>query len=76
MSDPKRSSRAGEPAADAPLNPALQRSTELTHGSSFEGTDPMESVSVKDGDEGSSWPMIWAVVAVVCVLVTAYLLLA
>lgn len=70
MSHPKIDPRE----ADVPLNPALHRTTEGSHGTSFEGTDPMATVSVKDGDEGSSWPMIWAMVAIVGVLVTIYLL--
>jgi hypothetical protein len=66
--------RSDEREADAPLNPALQRTKEDSHGAKFEGTDPMATVSVKDGDEGSSWPMIWAIVTVVSVLLTIYLL--
>jgi hypothetical protein len=64
-----------EPHADAPLNPALQRSVDQSHGTRFEGTDPMKTVSVQDAEEGRSWPWIWAVVAVICVLVTIFLLL-
>lgn len=70
MIDPPRDERD----AGAPLNPALHQTTEGSHGTRFEGTDPLETVSVKDGNEGSSWPTVWAVVAVVGVLVTIYLL--
>lgn len=66
--------QADETAREAPLNPALHREDDSSHGKIFEGTDPMSTLSVKDSNEGSSWPMIWAVVAVVCVLVTIYLL--
>jgi hypothetical protein len=62
-----------EPARDAPLNPALRQTTDASHGQTFEGTDPMKSVSVQDAQEGRSWPWIWAVVGIVGVLVTIYL---
>jgi hypothetical protein len=57
---------------DASINPAMRREVDATHGTSFKGTDPMDTVSVKDPDEGRSWPFIWAVVAIVCVLVAIY----
>lgn len=66
---------ADEAARQAPLNPALRREDDSSHGTLFEGTDPMTTVSVQDADEGSSWPLIWAVVGVLGVLVAAYLLL-
>lgn len=64
------------PDGDAPINPALKRETDASHGTQFQGTDPMRTVSVKDPDEGRSWPMIWLVVAAVCVLVAVYYVLA
>jgi hypothetical protein len=66
--------RPEEPVGETPLNPGLHRSIDETHGKQFEGTDPMKTVSVKDVDEGRSWPLIWAIVAAVCVLITIYLL--
>ena len=66
----------GQRPDDAPINPALQRQVDPTHGARFEGTDPMQSVSVKDPEEGSSWPMIWAIVGVVCVAIAIYYLVA
>jgi hypothetical protein len=59
---------------DAPLNPALKRGIDASHGTEFHGTDPMKTVSVKDPDEGRSWPMIWAIVAIVCVALAVYYL--
>ena len=64
-----------KPIGDAPINPAIKREMDASHGTKFEGTDPMRTVSVKDPDEGSSWPMIWLVVGVVCVLVASYAVL-
>lgn len=66
---------ADDQAATSGLNPALQAHEDHSHGDAFHGTDPMRSVSVHDPDEGSSWPWIWAIVALACVLVTVYLLL-
>ena len=57
-----------------PLNPALKRGIDASHGTEFRGTDPMHSVSVKDPEEGRSWPLVWAVVTIVCVLIAVYYL--
>jgi hypothetical protein len=54
------------------LNPALHREIDASHGTEFKGTDPMDTVSVKDPDEGRSWPVIWAVVAILCVVLAVY----
>jgi hypothetical protein len=56
------------------LNPALHREIDASHGTEFKGTDPMKTVSVTDPDEGRSWPMIWAIVAILCVLLAVYYL--
>lgn len=61
-----------EPDGDAPINPAMRRRIDTTHGTRFEGTDPMRTVSVKDPDEGRSWPVIWAIVAILCVAIAVY----
>ncbi len=60
---------------EAPLNPALKREIDTSHGTHFEGTDPMKSVSVQDPNEGRSWPWIWAVVGLICLAVAVYILL-
>lgn len=62
------------PSGDAPLNPALKRVHDATYGPDQEGTDPMATISVKK-EEGAAWPMIWAVVTLLCILVTIALLL-
>lgn len=56
-------------AGDAPLNPALKSEQDASYGPDYQGTDFMESVSVKK-EEGRAWPMIWLVSFIVCVLVT------
>ena len=62
----------GQRTDDAQLNPALQRGIDASHGTTFQGTDPMKTVSVKDPDEGRSWPVIWAVVTIICVALAIY----
>lgn len=58
---------------NAPLNPALKQGHDSTYGPDQTGTDPMETVSVKK-DEGTAWPMIWAVVTIACVIIAIVLL--
>lgn len=67
--------RAPSPGADgdAPLNPSLKQVHDRTYGPDQSGTDPMETVSVKK-DEGAAWPMIWAVVTILCVIIAVALL--
>lgn len=60
---------------DAPLNPSLKREVDGGFDNRFEGTDPMSTLSVQDPEEGRSWPMIWAVVAIGCALLAAWYLL-
>lgn len=57
---------------DPSINPAMQAQIDKSHGTEFSGTDPMDTVSVKDPDEGRSWPLVWAVVVVVSILVMIY----
>lgn len=57
---------------DPSINPAMHAQIDKSHGTEFSGTDPMDTVSVKDPDEGRSWPLIWAVVVVVSILVMVY----
>jgi hypothetical protein len=66
--------RSEPPGEDDALNPALHREIDRSHGTRFEGTDPMKTVSVKDPDEGRVWPWIWAVVFIVCIAVAIYYL--
>lgn len=65
--------RAPHSADGAPLNPALKKVHDETYGPDQSGTDPMASVSVQK-DEGTAWPMIWAVTTIVCVVIAIALL--
>ena len=65
--------RAPHPADNAPLNPALKQVHDATYGPDQSGTDPMDTVSIKK-EEGKSWPMIWAVTTIVCVIIAIVLL--
>lgn len=69
----KRPDRPPHSADDAPLNPALKKVHDETYGPDHSGTDPMASVSVQK-DEGTAWPMIWAVTTIVCVVIAIALL--
>lgn len=62
----------GQRARDASLNPGLHREIDASHGTEFHGTDPMRTVSVKNPNEGRSWPIIWALVAFFCVVLAVY----
>lgn len=55
------------------INPSLKRAVDTTFSDDQHGSDPMESVSVKNrGPE--VWPIIWAIVAIVLAALTAWLL--
>jgi hypothetical protein len=58
---------------DAPLNPALKQVRDETYGPDQEGSDPMATVSVTK-DEGRYWPVIWAAVTIICVIVAIVLI--
>lgn len=62
------------PPEEAPLNPALKPVHDATYGPDQKGTDPMATISVKK-EEGAAWPIIWAVVTLLCILITIALLL-
>lgn len=56
----------------AGLNPALKERRETTHETARESPAPADTTSVK-GDSGRLWPIIWAVVTVVCVVIVILL---
>ncbi len=68
-------SRPDPSPGEAPLNPALRPVRDESYGRDQEGTDPMETVSVKK-DEGSYWPAVWAAATIACVIVAIILLVA
>lgn len=68
MSDKKR-----DAAADAPLNPALKRTTDTTFNTDRTTPAPIETASAT-GSEGKGWPLVWLIVAALCILLTIYLI--
>lgn len=62
-----------KPPKDSHLNPDLSATTDETYGPDQEGHDPMESIS-SSGKEGRGWPMVWVIAAVICALVSLYIL--
>ena len=62
-----------DPAADAPLNPALKSGTESVYPTEERSPSPYESTSTEAND-GRGWPIIWLVVTVVCVALAIYFL--
>ncbi|MDX9875615.1 MAG: hypothetical protein RBS88_11935 [Spongiibacteraceae bacterium] len=67
---------AKSPAAqsgDAPLNQSLKREHDPNYGPAYQGTDFIESISVKK-EGGRVWPMIWLVAFILCVVITIVLL--
>ena len=59
---------------DAPLNPALKSRTETVYETETSSPAPIDTASAKEG-EGEGWPVIWLVVAIVCVALAIYFLL-
>lgn len=55
-------------ASEAPLNPALTKEVDKTFTPDQDGSDPLETISVKK-DEGAAWPLIWAIVTIACVII-------
>lgn len=60
---------------EAPLNPALKRTTESAHNTERVTPAPIDTASAKKG-EGEGWPLIWLAVVLICVAITVYLLVA
>ena len=59
---------------ETPLNPALKSRTDTTHDTRNVTPAPISTASAKEG-EGEKWPVIWAVVTIVCVAIAVYLIL-
>lgn len=69
MSDPNQ--RMPE---DAPLNPALKSTTDRTHDTDHSSPAPIDTMAAAE-NEGEGWPVVWAVVTVICVAITIYLII-
>ncbi|SEA50096.1 hypothetical protein [Microbulbifer marinus] len=61
-----------KPPKDAHLNPDLHAERDDTYGPDQQGHDPMDNVSVKP-EKHRAWPLIWAIVTVLCILMALYL---
>lgn len=57
----------------AGLNPQLRRRTDATHDTTASSPAPVETTSVQR-DEGRVWPIIWAMVTLICVAVAVWFL--
>lgn len=64
--DPPQLARPG-------LNPGLQRGVDRDYAESQHGSEPMETISVKNNGP-AVWPVIWAVVTIGLVLLTLWLI--
>lgn len=53
------------------LNPALKSERETIHDSQVSSAAPIETASVQR-QEGRAWPLIWAVVAIVSLILTLW----
>lgn len=61
-----------EPTRERPLNPALKRETDTSHNLETSPA-PIDTTEAKEG-QGEVWPIIWAVVTVVCVVLAIWFL--
>lgn len=64
----------GRTGNDPGLNPTLKRRTDATHDTTRRTPAPADSASVQR-EEGRWWPLVWAAVVIVGVLITIWLLL-
>lgn len=62
-----------EPPRERALNPALKRETDTTHDLE-PSPAPIDTTEAKEG-QGEGWPIVWAVVTVVCVVLALWFLL-
>lgn len=56
------------------VDPGLQQKIDPDYDVRQEGSVPLDSVSVKADSGRSWWPVIWAVVTIVMIVITAILL--
>ncbi len=57
---------------EAPLNPALKKSTETEYDTSSSDA-PINTTSANEG-EGNGWPIVWLVVTILGVVLAIWLL--
>ena len=61
-------------AAEVPLNPALKSRTDRVYDTNRITPSPFDSASAKEG-EGEGWPIVWAVVTIICIALAVYFLI-
>lgn len=61
------------PPKDPGLNPALKSRRDDTHDTAHRSPPPVETTSMQR-EEGRGWPIVWAVVVLLCLLVALYIL--
>lgn len=61
------------PQPQSNLNPALRSRTDETHDTTVSSEAPADTASVQR-QEGRAWPIIWAVVTLVGVALTVWIL--
>lgn len=64
---------ADTPKAGEGINPSVRRGVDAEFTEDQHGSEPMESVSVEQG-QTEVWPIIWAIVAIGLVLITIWLI--
>lgn len=63
-----------EGGASPGMNPELRRSIDGDYDHRQDGSTASEDVSVPPEGDRSAWPMIWAVVTILMILLSIYLL--
>lgn len=69
MSDQQR-----DQPGEVPLNPALKSRTETVYDTRSTTPTPFDTASAKEG-QGEGWPIIWAIVTIVCIGLAVYFLI-
>ena len=59
---------------EVPLNPALKSRTERVYDTRSITPAPFDTASAKEG-QGEGWPIIWAIVTIVCIGLAVYFLI-
>ncbi len=65
-------SERGKPG-ETPLNPSLRKTSETTHETG-PNKAPLDSTGAHEGSQGEAWPIVWAVVTIVSIVLAIYFL--
>ncbi len=61
------------PPKDPGLNPGLKSRRDDTYDTQSSSPPPVETTSLQR-EEGRGWPIIWAVVVILCIVLAVYIL--